>query len=477
MISGSLNAEFQDRESCEYINEQLEATGLYLNPKRELAHGQNSSWRIAPEPFGIDQETYQQLTTLGNSLLKFYQATNTLYDRACRGHEPDWVQTYLEQGKTELVLELGRMRRTRRDLPFIIRPDIILTEDGFIASELDSVPGGFGLLAALTKIYSQLDYNMIGGENGIIQGFAQAIKELADVDDPLLTIIVSQESQDYLGEMQWISQALRKIGLRSYTIRPEEIIFQDQQGLFLEVDGNLEKINIIYRFFELFDLKNIPKMDLILHAVRKRQVIITPPLKSYLEEKSLFALLHHPALEYFWLEHLGEQQYHQLKQIFPETWIVDNRPLPPHALIPGLKIGNKPVTNWNQLKDASKRERELVLKVSGFSAEAWGSRGVSIGHDLSADKWGEVIDHALASFPENPYILQRFFNGKQVQTKYFDFASEEIKIMKGRVRLCPYYFITENEVKLVGMLATICPLDKKIIHGMVDAVMVPTRLL
>ena len=49
--------------------------------------------------------------------------------------------------------------------------------------------------------------------------------------------------------------------------------------------------------------------------------------------------------------------------------------------------------------------------------------------------------------------------------------------MRGRARLCPYYFVSDNQVELVGILTTICPLDKKLIHGMVDAVMVPTRLL
>jgi len=41
--------------------------------------------------------------------------------------------------------------------------------------------------------------------------------------------------------------------------------------------------------------------------------------------------------------------------------------------------------------------------------------------------------------------------------------------MNGRVRLCPYYFVTGEaeaaRAKLGGVLATICPANKKIIHG------------
>ena len=49
--------------------------------------------------------------------------------------------------------------------------------------------------------------------------------------------------------------------------------------------------------------------------------------------------------------------------------------------------------------------------------------------------------------------------------------------MKGRVRLCPYYFVSgpwdKARADLGGVLATICPADKKIIHGMRDAILAP----
>jgi hypothetical protein len=47
--------------------------------------------------------------------------------------------------------------------------------------------------------------------------------------------------------------------------------------------------------------------------------------------------------------------------------------------------------------------------------------------------------------------------------------------MKGRVRLCPYYFVEENKVKLGGALATIVPADKKFVHGMRDAILLPSK--
>jgi hypothetical protein len=53
--------------------------------------------------------------------------------------------------------------------------------------------------------------------------------------------------------------------------------------------------------------------------------------------------------------------------------------------------------------------------------------------------------------------------------------------MKGRVRLCPYYFVSgEGDAarpQLGGVLATIVPADKKIVHGMADAILAPCSIL
>jgi hypothetical protein len=114
-----------------------------------------------------------------------------------------------------------------------------------------------------------------------------------------------------------------------------------------------------------------------------------------------------------------------------------------------------------------------VLKLSGFHEQAWGARSISVGHDLPAGEWAEAVARALASFPEHPYILQRFGKSRVVPASYFDFDSNEMREFKGRVRLCPYYFVTGDEAKLGGVLATICPANKKILHGMSDAVLAP----
>jgi hypothetical protein len=193
------------------------------------------------------------------------------------------------------------------------------------------------------------------------------------------------------------------------------------------------------------------------------------------EEKLLFALLWNRNLREFWRQQLGESFLQRLLGVVPYSWAVDPTPLPPHAAIPDLNL-----TDWQQLKTLSQRERELILKVSGFSPQAWGARGVYLGSDLSHADWSAAVDKAIASFDSSPYVLQRYHKPATVQARYFDFERKEIVNMAGRVRLCPYYFVSgegdQARATLGGVLATICPADKKIIHGMPDAILAPCSI-
>ncbi|MBV8284061.1 MAG: hypothetical protein JO175_05375, partial [Candidatus Eremiobacteraeota bacterium] len=183
-------------------------------------------------------------------------------------------------------------------------------------------------------------------------------------------------------------------------------------------------------------------------------------------------LFHHYALARLWQEELGKERFERLRALFPKTWVMDPRPLPPQAVIAGLEAGSAPISDFRKLADLGKSERDYVVKPSGFSELAWGSRGVKIANDLTKEEWTATIDTALASFDKVPYILQRFHKGKRIRQQYLDRESDEIRTFDGRVRLCPYYFVTgEETVVLGGILATIAPADKRLIHGMTDAVM------
>jgi len=283
-------------------------------------------------------------------------------------------------------------------------------------------------------------------------GFAGIFGDAAQV-----RIIVSDESSTYRPEMTWLAASL---GPR----------FAVHDSRFREFQPG----DAVYRFFELFDLANVPNAGPVFELAMAKKVQVTPPPKPLFEEKLLFALLWNRNLRGFWRQELGERFLDRLLEHVPYTWVVDPTPLPPQAAIPELNL-----TDWQQLKALSQRERELILKVSGFHERAWGARSVHLGSDLSAADWGAAVDDALRSYPTSPHVLQRYHRPRLVESAWFDFASNEVRRLTGRVRLCPYYFVHGDgdraRPRLGGVLATICPADKKIIHGMKDAVLAPCR--
>ncbi|MBV9720217.1 MAG: hypothetical protein JOZ77_12960 [Candidatus Eremiobacteraeota bacterium] len=431
------------------------------------------AWRVSPEPFALSAEQAEAIEKLGTDLLAFYRALNNLYNRSARGTAPAFIAEYLDRGKPEQIVKLSRQNRFKQDVPGVIRPDLILTADGFVATELDSVPGGMGFVGAMSEAYCQLGMESFGGADGIPIGFAALMRHITGIEYPTVAIVVSDESADYRNEMSWLADAIRRLGLAdAWLRRPEEVTFTED-GLFIRHDdGRESRLDALYRNFELFDLFNVPKQELMLYAARRNRVRMTPAPKASLEEKLAFALLHHHALASLWSAELGKERFERLARFFPKTWVIDPRPLPPHGTIAGLEAGGAPISDFRQLIALPKSERSYVVKPSGFSELAWGSRGVKIGDDLTRDEWAAAIDTALASFDRTPWILQRFHKGKLVKQRYYDRDRDEIREYEGRVRLCPYYFVTgEESVVLGGVLATIAPADKRLIHGMSDAVM------
>ncbi|MDR4467530.1 MAG: hypothetical protein MRJ68_04410, partial [Nitrospira sp.] len=278
--------------------------------------------------------------------------------------------------------------------------------------------------------------------------------------------------KDYRPEMLWLAERLRKEGLSVWCVEPREVRFTEE-GLRLDADGYEQPVDVVYRFYELFDLLNIPKAELIQYAAKKGQVSVTPPYKPALEEKSAFALFHHPVLRLFWEKELGAECILQLTKVIPKTWLLDPTPLPPIATIPDLSLGPRAVARWSDLENATQKERQFVIKPSGFSELAWGSRGVSVGHDLPQAEWGDALRNALASFPTTPYILQAFHKGRLFEMDFLDEGQAAVVHMSGRARLSPYYFVSDGTIELAGILATVCPADKKVIHGMKDAILAP----
>jgi hypothetical protein len=470
-------------QRAHFVRDRIPPEGLFAGHE----------WRISPQAFQLSPGVAREFETLGRVLLQFYRAVNRLYHASREGKQPSWVAEWLELGKSKDVRELQNAHAFKNDVPRVIRPDVLLTDGGLSIIELDSVPGGIGLTAWLNQTYSALEaeegartgvsalppgpdadadksvrvtapraaskspavFNpgsrIIGGADGMHRGFAGIFGKA-----PHVHIVISEEAATYTPEMQWIAAQLD--GAR-FSVRPATFkSFKDGES--------------VYRFFEMFDLANVPNAATIFEWALNGRLNLTPAPKPILEEKMLFALLWNRNLRDFWRQQLGESFFQRLLNVVPYSWVVSPEKLPPHAAVPHLEI-----TDWQQLKALSQRERDLILKVSGYSPEAWGARGVVLGSDASQSEWSAAVDKALDNFNQSPCVLQRYHKPRLVDSAYYDFDKQTLIPMPGRVRLCPYYFVIGDgdaaRAHLGGVLATICPADKKIIHGMTEAILAP----
>ena len=437
------------------------------------------AWLLSPDAFPIEKKFVTELEQLGHRLFVFQRACNQLYQLSTKGKQPAWVARYLDAGKPKELIEFSRRKEIRDDLPRVIRPDLILTEKGYVIAEIDSVPGGIGLTGWLNQTYSTFDSQIIGGADGMLEGFRSVLPNGGD-------IVISQEAATYRPEMEWIAARLnQKVkDARSSTLdekhsAPSEHLAASSQNpislatwrVVAAENYEPQEGRAVYRFFELFDLPNIPGIENTLYASAEGHITITPPIKPYLEEKMWFAFFWMQPLREFLRRELGEKYFIKLQEVIPYSWLLDPMPLPQHAVIPRLEIHD-----WREAAKFSQKDRDLLLKVSGFSPLGWGSRGIALGADLPHAEWEKRINHALETFDSSPTIMQRFHKGSLFDHQYWDPGSNELKTMKGRVRLCPYYFVEPDRVKLRGSLATIAPADKKFLHGMSDAVLVPSKI-
>ncbi len=452
---------------------------------------ENKTWQLSPEAWPLTGEQVAELEQIGAACLEFHQALETLYLRSAAGKNllrnkvllAPWVAEYLDRGKpAELVLH-ARDPHNRGAFPCVLRPDLLLTDEGWAMTELDSVPGGIGLTAFLNRLYEGQS-PLLGAGDAMVRNFHASLAALRPTEsNPLIALVVSEEAATYRPEMEWLALQLQLLGKRVFCIQPGQL-FPLGSSLCFDLDGNPEKIDILYRFFELFDLGNIKTSSFIFESWRSGDIAIAPPMRHFQEEKLALALFHHHRLHDYWTETLPAKSREILARLIPKSWILDASPLPPGALLDGPLVNGRPLLSWRDLALATQRERDLIIKISGYHETAWGARSVILGSDCSREEWQFGLERALELAPAHLHLLQAYRKPRRVRHPVYvsdPSQTDNVDAMhsvqkEGRLRLCPYYFVVGGQARLSGALATFCPPDKKIIHGMQDAALLPCRL-
>src|SRR4051812_10524871 len=415
---------------------------------------EDKSWQLSPEAWPLSPDQFAQLEAIGGACLEFHQALETLYLRSAAGknllrNKPliaPWVAEYLDRGKPAALVAHAREQKNRGAFPTVLRPDLLLTDEGFVMTELDSVPGGIGLTAFLNRLYGEprgegasstknadsttvgevpsprWDLAILGAGDAMVKNFYASLAGLRPgARNPLIALVVSDEAATYRPEMQWLAHQLQLQGKRVFCLKPEDI-FPLESSLYFDAEGNPEKIDVIYRFFELFDLANVRTEKFFFESWSNGEVAIAPPMRAFQEEKLTFALFHHHLLQDYWSEALSRPATKILRSLIPASWVIDPAPLPPGAVLDGPKAGGRSLNDWRELSGASQKERDLIIKISGYHETAWGARSVVLGSDCSREEWQQGIERAVELAATNLHLLQAYKKPRRVRHRVFEAA-------------------------------------------------------
>ena len=211
---------------------------------------------------------------------------------------------YLDLGKPAELIEFARHKECRNCLPQVIRLDLVLTDKGWIIAEVDSVPAGSG------------------SHPGLIEPIPVSVKRsLAERREcwtvlPRFSpdggdIVISAESATYRPEMEYLVRQLNaRFPERSWKVVAAEN-YSPQPG------------RDVYRFFELFDLPNVPRISDLVAAVGRAEVSDAAVQAVSSREKMWFAFFWLKPLREFWRRELGDKYFRRLREMIPYTWILD----------------------------------------------------------------------------------------------------------------------------------------------------------
>ncbi|MBI1971761.1 MAG: hypothetical protein HYS53_00520 [Candidatus Aenigmarchaeota archaeon] len=379
-------------------------------------------WLISPDWFEITKSQLEELQSIGSVLRKFLMTCDNLY------YEDEDARNIVEQNKSDKTLHFQR-RQMRGELPILVRPDMVITNDGFKIVELEVLVGGIGEVPAVKEAYLSIVPPSRPYNGSMVNSFVRAMEQIPGDGRMDRTLLVTSFPTRF-PELKIFSKLCRDRGYETLPMRLEDIY---------GIDDDCAKL--IWRLFDVDDieeLKHIPNIP------------ISPPLKQFLQEKAWLGILHDPGYEDYWESNLG-QDFHLLKNSTAKTWI--------------LRKGYMPPTD--ELKNLPKSKRRYVTKLS----DSWGSRSFTYWPEKSGRQWNRF----LSDVPEGNslYIMQEYQDS--LKFSFPAYVNGKISYLENlRALITPYYFFVGEKAELADIQVTLRKSRK--VHGATDSIIVPVSI-
>lgn len=381
-------------------------------------------FRISPEPLYLSKNQLAEVAHIGSELTQFISLAGELYNQEGE------VRTLLNRGKPEIYCV---------DKPFqylFIRPDLIITEDGFSVCEIETSPFGLALAHLLAKGYQEEGFTTAAPADELPAYIQQkTVKQGA--------IIYTNHTQAFSGQLAYLADR----------------VFSEEKDRHWQVQKSGEykgDPSAIYRGFYLVEALTDPSVKTLIDSYPN--VNILPSLTPQLEEKAILSLLWDKRWENYLTKQLGLVVFNHLKHVVPPTWVVGQE-----KFFSGLFP--KGIESALDLAKLSRSQRVFVLKPSGFCEKSSWARGVEFLSKLSAQNIERLIDHALKE-TDNLWVLQQFIPGRKIEIFYTN-NDGILERMMGKVRLTPYFSLPDG--KLIAIKATCCA-DTDYIHATTESI-------
>lgn len=382
----------------EALEQEIEGQQLYHARREEFATENPIPFRLAEEPFRLDEAEHQELERLCTEVADYVAASDELY----AGDEE--AKALLDRGKPELFT-------APRDSRYLfLRPDLIITDEGFKICEIETSPFGLGLAHALNESYRSIGHETV--VNGELEG------HLADNLPARGLIVDSEKTKAYRGQLQYTAEKVFSSDERNWDVKS----VSEARG------DDSDSRDPIYRAFYLKEYDTDEEVRQLIEEGELAERDWLPSLTPHIEEKALMALIWDKRWETFFAQALGQASCEYLRTVIPKTLVVGEE----QHFTGGLPGG---VTSVEEMAELSASKRALVLKSSGYDEAGSWSEGVAFLGKLSRKKAQEALGQAVAK-SDGLQIIQEFHKGKKVPVSYEEDGAKHTDEV--RIRLTPY---------------------------------------
>ncbi len=383
---------------------------MYRARGKKYDTGQRVPFRVSPTPLVLSRQQKNELVATGKDITSYFQEIDELYQTNTI------IRNILNIGKPDIFITKGASRY------LFIRPDIIISKNGFTVCEIETSLFGLALAEVLNRAYLNEGFGTLVERSALLE----SVKKQTPTEG---TIIYTDKTASYAGQMAFLAEQIFSGTGRNWQAQP--------------INKYTPNIGVVYRGFYLEECAS----DSALRACLAAKNCVVPSATPHMEEKAILAFIWDRRFETLLKTRLGLGAFHHLRDIIPPTWIVGQE----KYFTLGLPNGAATSTDIASL---SRSKRTFVLKNSGYHCDSSWSEGVNFLHTKSADGAKRLLLQASQDC-SSLYILQEFRKGKNIPMCY---EHAEVTVpMSARVRLTPYFSLSPgSEGELLACKATGC---------------------